>query len=117
MTDRIPKFYKCSNAIFRIDGWSSDMVMLRLVHSHCIPLLTYAIEVLHVSNRDENRQLRAAYNSLFRKIFGYRWSESVSVLQTFLGHPTWEQLVAKRQSDFRTRIVNCTECLTRHFMT
>ena len=46
-------------------------------------------------NRDERRQLRVAYNSLFRKIFNYRWSESVSALRAILERPTWEQLVEK----------------------
>ena len=77
--------------------------MLQLIESHCVPLLTYAIEVI-VANRDERRQLRVAYNSVFRKIFGYRWSQSVSALQSFLGRPTWEQLVENRQASFTARI-------------
>ena len=105
VTERIKKFYKCANAIFRIDGRSNDTVMLHLVETHCVPLLTYAIEVIVVTNRDEKRQLRVAYNSLFRKIFDYRWSESVTALQGFLNRPTWEQLVEKRSSAFLTRIV------------
>ena len=72
--------------------------MLNLIETHCVPLLTYAIEVIHVTNRDERRQLRVAYNSVFRKIFGYRWSQSVSALQSFLGRPTWEQIVERRQN-------------------
>ena len=102
--ERLKKFFRCANAIFRIDGKSNDTVMLRLVESHCVPLLTYAIEVVFVVNRDERRQLRVAYNSLFRRIFGYRWSESVSALQSFLGRPTWEQLVEKRRANFVARI-------------
>ena len=106
VTDRIKKLYRCTNSIFRIDGRSNDMVMLRLIESHCIPLLTYAIEIVHVINRDERRQLRlrVAYNSVFRKIFGYRWSESVSNLQSFLSRPTWEELVERRQISFATRL-------------
>ena len=106
VTDRIKKFYRCANAIFRIDGRSNDTVMLHLIETHCVPLLTYGIEILHIKNRDERRQLRVAYNSVFRKIFGYRWSESVTALQGFLGRPTWEQLTEKRQSSFYSRIVN-----------
>ena len=102
--ERIKKFYRCANAIFRIDGRSNDTVMLRLVEAHCVPLLTYAIEVVHVVNRDERRQLRVAYNSLFRKIFNYRWSESVSALQAFLNRPTWEQLVERRRQNFIKRV-------------
>ena len=39
--DRIKKFYRCANAIFRIDGRSNDLIMLRLIEAHCIPILTY----------------------------------------------------------------------------
>ena len=78
--------------------------MLRLVEARCVPLLTYAIEVVHVANRDERRQLRVAYNSLFRKIFNYRWSESVTKLQSFLDRPTWEQLVERRRQNFIKRV-------------
>ena len=106
ITDRIKKFYKCANAIFRIDGRSNDTVMLHLVETHCVPLLTYGIEVLVVKNRDERRQLRVAYNSVFRKIFGYRWSESVTALQGFLGRPTWEQIIEKRLANFQARFAN-----------
>ena len=102
--DRIKKFYRCANAILRIDGRSNDLVMLRLLETHCIPLLTYAIEIIHVSNRNDRRQLRVAYNSLFRKLFCYRWTESVSALQSFLGRPTWEELVDKRRANFVSRI-------------
>ena len=59
-----------------------------------------------ITNRDERRQLRVAYNSVFRKIFGYRWSESVTALQGFLGRPTWEQLIEKRHSSFTARIAH-----------
>ena len=101
--ERLKKFYRCANAIFGVDGYSDELVMLQLAESHCIPLLTYAIEIIHVANRDERRQLRVAYNSVFRKIFGYRWSQSVTALQGFLGKPTWEQLVDTRKSRFSHR--------------
>ena len=112
--ERVKKFYRCANSIFRIDGKSNDMVMLRLLESHCVPLLTYAIEVTHVINRDERRQLRVAYNSLFRKIFNYRWSESVTALQAFLERPTWEQLVEKRRNSFFKRIREADPSLLSH---
>ena len=78
--------------------------MLCLAETHCIPLLTYAIEIVHVVNRDERRQLRVAYNSVFRKLFEYRRSESVTALQCILNSPTWEQLVQKRRSKFVSRV-------------
>ena len=72
ITNRIKKFYRCVNAILRIDGYSNDMVMLHLLELHCVPLLTYAIKVVHVADRlIETKQFRVAYNSIFRKLFGY----------------------------------------------
>ena len=102
--ERIKKFYRASNAIFRIDGFSDDLIMLNLIETHCISLLSYAVEIIHVVNRDDRRQLRVAYNSVFRKIYGYRRTESVTALQHFLGRPTWEELVEKRKANFRNRV-------------
>ena len=108
ITDRVKKFYRCTNAILRIDGQSNDTVMLHLLETHCVPLLTYAIEIVHVANRDEYRQLRVAYNSIFRKLFGYRTRDSVTALQAFLGRPTWEQLVDKRKASFKDRLAKAS---------
>ena len=58
--------------------------MLRLIETHCLPILTYGIEVIFVSDRDTRRQLRVAYNSVFRRIFNYRPWQSVPELQMFL---------------------------------
>lgn len=38
--DRIRKFYRSTNSILRIDGKSNDMIMLRLLKAHCVPILT-----------------------------------------------------------------------------
>ena len=97
--DRIKKFYKCSNAIFRIDGYSEDLTMLRLVESHCVPILTYCIDSISLNIR-EMQNMRTAYNSLFRRIFHFRGFDSVSELQGYLGRPTWEELVQKRKQSF-----------------
>ena len=106
--EKLKSFYKCLNAILRIDGHSNELVMLRLLETHCVPILTYCIEVLHVADSNIRRKLRVAYNAIFRKIFDYRWNESVRELQSFLGRPTWEELVEKRTSLFMERLPTCT---------
>ena len=90
--------------------------MVRLLETHCIPLLTYAIEEVNVKDTDERRQLRVAYNSVFRKIFAYRMSQSVTSLQTFLGRPTWEQLIENRKVGFFSRIQSGNDCLAKLLM-
>ena len=48
VSDRIKKFYDCVNAILKIDGRSDELTMLQLLESHCIQLLIYAVEIVHV---------------------------------------------------------------------
>ena len=102
--DKVKAFYRSANAILRIEGRSNELVMLQLLETHCVTVLTYGIEVLHVSNVDIRRKLRVAYNSVFRKIFGYGKTESVTELQHTLRRPTWEELVERRRTKFLRNI-------------
>ena len=106
-TERIRKFYKCANAIFRIDGRSDDLTMLSLVETHCVPILTYGIEIAEFYDASQRSKIRAAYNSLFRKIFGYRTFESVTLLQLHLARPTWEMLMESMKNAFHNRLAQC----------
>ena len=105
--ERVKSFYRSLNSILRIEGRSDDMILLKLIESHCVPILTYAIEIVKVWNRDENRSLRVAYNSVFRRIFGYRSYESVTSLQHSLNRLNWEELVEARLSGFLIRAKSC----------
>ena len=105
--ERIRKFYRCANAIFRIEGRSDDLVMLRLVESHCVPILTYGMEICHFSDYRERSKIRAAYNSLFRRIYGYRNYESVTDLQLSLACPTWELRIQELMESFYERLAMC----------
>ena len=106
VTNRVKSFYRSLNSILRVEGRSDDMILLQLIESHCVPILTYAIEVTYVANRDERRSLRVAYNSVFRKLFGYRYFESVTKLQHSLGRLTWEKLIERSQTGFLRRARN-----------
>ena len=116
VTDRVKSFYRSLNSILRIEGRSDELVMLRLVEAHCAPILTYAIEIVHVADRDEKRSLRVAYNAIFRRLFGYRMFESVTGLQHALGRHTWEELVNHRSNSFMKRLRLCNlDSLVRAF--
>ena len=105
--DRVKSFYRALNAVLRVEGRSNDMIFLRLIETHCAPILTYAIEIVHVADRDERRSLRVAYNAIFRKIFSYRYFESVTALQHRLERQTWEEVVQTCQSRFLKRAKQC----------
>ena len=83
------------------------MVLLRLLEAHCLPIVTYGVEIIHVANRDDRRQLRVAYNSIFRSLFHYAYNESVTALQHALSRPTWEELLEKRKERFMNKCIVC----------
>ena len=105
--DQVKKFYRCTNAILRIESKSLEMTMLKLLETHCIPVLTYCIEVIFVSDQTERRKLRVAYNLIYRRLFTYCTSESVTALQGFIGKPTWEQLIERSRNNFKHNILSC----------
>ena len=107
------RFYRAANSVLRVEGQSDDMVMLRLVESHCISILTYAIEVIDIADPKQKGKMRVAYNSVFRKIFDYSWRESVTDLQHSLDRPTWEQLVKERTDGFMEKSRSLPESLVR----
>ena len=74
------------------------------METRCVPILTYAIEVIHVADAGARRQFRVAYNSVFRRIFNYRNWQSVRELQTCLSRPNWEELVESRVENFTRRV-------------
>ena len=88
--------------------------MLQLLESHCLSILTYAIDVIHVADRDEWRRLRVAYNSMYRTTFDYSKRESVTELQHALKRPTWEELVDRRRTKF-LETVSRSDAL-KHFL-
>ena len=51
------KFYRAANSILRVDGRSDDVVMLRLLKTHCVSVLSYAIEVIHVADRNKRSKM------------------------------------------------------------
>ena len=107
--DKLSSFYRALNSIIRIEGGADELVKLRLLEAHCLPILTYGIEVIHVRNRNVRRQLRVAYNSIFRNIFHYTYNESVTDLQHSLSRKTWEELLEVRKVKFRQNCDSCTD--------
>ena len=101
--ETLRKFYCAANAILRVDGRSDDIVMLKLLESHCVSVLSYAAEVVTVADRKKRSKMRVAYNSIFRKLFNYSWRESVTELQHSLGRSTWEELISTRCEKFMNK--------------
>ena len=105
--EKLKSFYRALNSILRIEGRSDELVRLQLLEAHCLPILTYGIEIFHIADRNDRRQLRVAYNSIFRNLFHFSYNESVTALQHGLNRPTWEELLEKRKRNFYQMCLKC----------
>ena len=73
------KFFSAVNSILSKCNFTSDIVKLQLLESHCLPILLYACESLNLS-KSRLRELNSWWNSVYRKIFNYHKWESVKDL-------------------------------------
>ncbi len=78
------KFFSSVNSILSKCNFTSDIVKLQLMESHCLPILLYAVESLNLS-KSRILELNSWWNSVYRKIFNYHKWESVKELIFMLG--------------------------------
>ena len=98
--ETVLKYYRAVNSVLRVDGRSDDIVMFRLIEAHCVPILSYAIEVVNITDRRQMSRMRAAYNSVFRKLFNY--SMIFLVWNIIWGHNSksfWDNWIPKKVSE------------------
>ena len=96
--EKISKFCCAANAVLRVEG-----CVLRLLEYHCVSILTYAIEIVHVADEKQRKKLRVAYNSIFRNLYNYTRRQSVTELQHALDRHTWEELIEERCEKFKLK--------------
>ena len=90
----IRKFYKCS-----------DKVKVILFKAYCTSL--YTSELWCRYSESSLRKMRVAYHGIFKKFLNYPRSTSNSLLFVFYNVPSFQELIRKNISSFRTRLANC----------
>jgi len=78
------KFYSSVNCVLSRCKFTSDLVKLQLLESHCLPILLYAMECLNLGTQ-QRKELNSWWNSVYRKIFSYNKWESVKQVIFYLG--------------------------------
>ena len=74
------KFYAAANAIFSCSKYVSDIAKLHLFESFTLPLMTYGLDAVSLT-QPQLAKLNACWNNIYRRIFGYRKWESVKQVQ------------------------------------
>ena len=80
----ISSFFKASNAILNVLTGAHEHTLLTLLHTNCVPILTYACAIKQYSATDMS-DCNIAVNNAFRKIFGFKEWQSIRVLREVYG--------------------------------
>ena len=80
----IRKFYDAANAIYSRVKFASEMTVLYLFETFCLPLLSYSCEALNYS-KQQLTQLNVCWSRAYRKAFHMNSWESVKELQALCG--------------------------------
>ncbi len=98
------KFFVSINVILSKCGFTTDLVKLRLLESHCLPILLYASESLNLP-KFQIAEMNSWWNCVYRKIFKYNKWESVRLLIYMLGRLDLIHIINFRSMMFVYRIL------------
>ena len=96
-------FYRSTNSILNVLGGPSEIVQMKLLYSICVPIISYASDVI-VFHHKEMQSLHVAVNDAIRKIFSYNRWESIKTLRESLGYPSLTDIFAKRKRRFESQL-------------
>ena len=96
-------FYRSTNSILNVLHGPSETVQMKLLYSVCIPIITYASDVITFPYKDMH-SLHVAVNDSIRRIFSYQRWESIKTLRESFGYLSVTDLFAKRKRTFENRL-------------
>ena len=96
-------FYCSVNSVLNVMRKPSQVVLMKLLYSICVPIVTYACDVATYHYK-EKQSLHVAVNDAIRRIYSYdRW-ESVKTLHESLGYLSVTQMFAERKESFKNNL-------------
>ena len=93
------KFYASCYSIFGKTAHIDELTRLYLLEVNCLPLLTYALPALSLS-QENIRELNVAWNSAYRKIFAFNRWDSVKSFIAGLGKLDFKHIRLKLCTTF-----------------
>ena len=91
-------FYRSSNSILNTLHGPSELVQMKLLYSICVPIITYASDVV-IFHDKEMESLHVAVNDAIRKIFSNNRWESIKVLRKSLRYLSVTEILARRKKN------------------
>ena len=100
----ISNFFRATNAVVNVLKGAHEHTLLHLLHSNCLPILTYACNIKDYSASDM-RDCNTAVNSAYRKIFGFTDYRSIREIREAFGFDSLYLTFKKAKDAFWQ---NCT---------
>ena len=89
-----------------------ENVLMQLLYSNCVPKLTFGAAVKELTSSEMN-QFNVAVNTAVRRIFGFRYWQSIRQLREYYGYDSVEIIFAKARKRFLISIANHNNGLLR----
>ena len=97
------RFRSAANTVLNIQRKPSEIVLMKLLYSSCVPTMTYACEAVGYTTKQIN-SLNVALNNCIRRIFSYNRWESVRYLGLSMGYPSYTDILNRRHTNFMENI-------------
>ena len=106
------KFYDAANAIFSYSKYVSDIAKLHLFESFTLPLMTYGLDAVSLT-QPQLAKLNACWNNIYRRIFGYRRWESVKQVQFYCERLDFLRIIDKYRFKFYNKLYRYSNYVVR----
>ena len=104
-TECLRGFFGAANSILTQLPRTRENVLMQLLYSNCVFRLTYGAAVKDLT-ASEKHQYNVAVNNAVRRIFGFRYWQSIRQLREFYGYESIEAIFAKAREQFLFSIAN-----------
>ena len=111
-TECLRGFFGSVNSIMSLLTRPTENVLMQLLYSNCVPKLTYGAAVKDLSSA-EKHQYNVAVNNAVRRIFKFRYWQSIRQLREFYKFDAIEIIFAKARKRFLRSIANHGNSLLR----
>ena len=111
-TECLRSFFGSVNSILTCLSGATENVLMQLLYSNCVPRLTYGAAVKDLT-ASEKHQYNVAVNNAVRKIFRFRYWQSIRQLREFYGYDSIEIIFANARKRFLVSIANHDNRLLR----
>ena len=115
-TTTIRSFHRAANSILYNRVKPSNIVLMKLLFTNCVPIITYASSVREFSAADMYR-CHVAVNNAIRKVFTFAIWQSIRHLRISHGYKSIYELFSSAKANFLANASSSSNLIVRHLST